>query len=145
MFVTILGRLAEQNDKAVTGFSSPFQDVPDGQWYTQYVAWAADKGIVFGYSDTVFAPDDPVTREQMAAIMVRYCDYMGIELGDEIEIAFSDADDISQWAKDIVGRAAAAGLMQGSNGRFSPKDTATRAEVAQLFTNFLKPLQNNQA
>jgi len=138
MFVTMLGRLAEQQDEDTDGYDNPFQDVPANLWYTKYVAWAADKGIVKGYSPTVFAPNDPVTREQMAALMVRFCDYMGIELRDDIAIDFADAASISDWAADDVGSAVAAGLMQGSNGLFRPKETATRAEVAQLFMNFMK-------
>jgi uncharacterized repeat protein (TIGR02543 family) len=139
MFVTVLGRLAEQKLEEVTsGFDNPFADVPEETWYTQYVAWAATKGIVLGYSPTRFGPNDLVTREQMAALLIRFCDYMGIELGDEIVINFTDADSISDWARESVNRAVAAGLMQGSDNLFRPKATASRAEVAQLFMNFMK-------
>jgi len=138
MFVTMLGRLAEKQNEDTAGFSNPFRDVPANQWYTKYVAWAADKNIVNGHSATVFAPNDPVTREQMAALMIRFCDYMGIELGSDTKIAFTDAASISGWAASDVESAAAAGLMQGANGLFRPKATATRAEVAQLFMNFMQ-------
>ncbi|MDR1158297.1 MAG: S-layer homology domain-containing protein [Oscillospiraceae bacterium] len=137
MFVTVLGRLAEKQGEEVAGFSHTFQDVPAGQWYTPYVAWAAGKGIVQGHSPTRFAPDETVTREQMAALIIRFCDALAIELGDDIEITFSDAGNISGWAEAAVVRAAAAGLMQGSNGRFRPLASSTRAEIAQLMMNFV--------
>ena len=136
-FVTILGRLAEKSGEITTGFENPFNDVKDGIWYTQYVAWGAAKGIVLGHSETTFAPNAPVTREQMAALLVRYADYMEIELKDDIEITFSDAGSIHEWAREDVARATAAGLMQGNQGRFRPLATGTRAEVAQLFMNFI--------
>lgn len=136
MFVTIIGRLAENMGETTTGYNNPFTaDVPAGEWYTQYVAWGAAKGIVLGYSSTEFGPDDPVTREQMAALIVRFCNYLKIDLDDSIDISFSDADSISDWALSSVEQAAAAGLMQGSNGQFYPTSTATRAEIAQLFMN----------
>lgn len=138
MFVTILGRLVEKSGETTTGFSNPFHDVPAGRWYTQYVAWGADKDIVRGYSATKFGPNDPVTREQMAVLLVRYADYMDIELKDDVAITFSDAGSISVWARESVDRAVAAGLMQGHQGMFKPLATATRAEVAQLFMNFVK-------
>jgi hypothetical protein len=138
MFVTILGRLAEQQGEKTMEFNNPFHDVPAVQYYTQYVAWAADKGIARGHSATRFAPDEPVTREQMAALMIRFCEHMDVALRDDINITFSDAGEIGEWAKDVVNRAAATGLMQGSNGHFRPQATATRAEVAQVFMNFLK-------
>ena len=135
MFVTILGRMAENMGEATTGFSNPFEDVPADEWYTQYVAWGADKDIVLGYSETEFGPDDPVTREQMAALIIRFCEYLKIDLDDSRSISFSDADSISDWAQDPVRKAAAAGLMQGSEGMFFPESAATRAEIAQLFMN----------
>ena len=138
MFVTILGRLAGQRGEVTAGFSNAFQDVPDGTWFTQYVAWAADKGIVLGHSPTAFAPNDPVTREQMAALMIRFCDYMEIVLIDHVDISFADADSISPWAHTSVMRAASVGLMQGDGGNFRPQATSTRAEVAQLFMNFME-------
>ncbi|MCL2164976.1 MAG: S-layer homology domain-containing protein, partial [Oscillospiraceae bacterium] len=139
MFVTVMGRLAESIGDTATGFSNPFSDVPADQYYTDYVAWAAAHDIVLGYDETTFGPDDYVTREQMAAIFVRFADYMGIELGDDIEKTFPDADSISGWAKESVERAVAAGLMQGdTNGMFQPLGTAIRSEVAQLFKNFVE-------
>jgi len=138
MFVTILGRMADNMLKTTTGFSNPFEDVYAGEYFTQYIAWAADNGIVAGYDETTFGPYDHVTREQMAALMVRFCEYLKVELDDSKIISFADAGDVSAWARESVRKAAAAGLMQGSNGRFYPRDTAMRAEIAQLFKNFVE-------
>ena len=137
MFVTIIGRLAEKRGEVTSGFKNDFKDVPDGAWYSQYVAWASDKAIVNGYSAKSFGPDDPVTREQMAALIIRFCDVYKIEPGHDTDIKFSDAGDISYWAQDPVNRVVAAGLMQGANGIFKPRASSTRAEVAQLFMNFI--------
>ena len=142
MFVTILGRMAESLGETTTGFGNPFEDVPAGEWYTQYVAWGADKGIVLGYSETEFGPDDPVNREQMAALMIRFCEYREIDLDDSRNISFSDVESISGWAKESVEKAVAAGLMQGSNGQFNPLGTATRAEIAQVFMNLSEAYLN---
>lgn len=78
MFVTILGRTA--GIEADMSAHSRFSDVPDSQWYTPYVGWADENGIVNGYSDKVFAPDDMVTEEQALVIVRRFCDVMGIVL-----------------------------------------------------------------
>jgi hypothetical protein len=137
MFVTIIGRLAEKRGEVTSGFNNGFKDVPDGAWYSQYVAWAADKAIVNGYNATSFGPNDPVTREQMAALIIRFCDVYKIEPGRDIDITFSDSGDISNWAQDPVNRVVAAGLMQGANGIFEPRASSTRAEIAQLSVNFI--------
>jgi hypothetical protein len=138
MFVTVIGRLAEKRGEETAGFDHAFGDVPAGEWYTPYVAWAANKGIVLGHSPTRFAPNEPVTREQMAALIIRFCDTLDIALGDDVDISFSDAGDVSAWAAASVTRAAAAGLMQGSGGRFRPQASSTRAEIAQLMMNFVE-------
>jgi hypothetical protein len=74
----------------------------------------------------------------MAALIIRFCDALEIELGNDTDITFSDAGDVSDWAEASVARAAAAGLMQGSNGRFRPLASSTRAEIAQLMMNFVE-------
>ena len=139
MFVTVLGRLAAIMGETVTGFANPFTDVPPGLWYTNYVSWGAARDIVKGFSPTIFKPRDSVTREQMAALFIRFADYMGLELDeDEIE-PFPDVSSIGAWAVDSVNSAAAAGLIEGDNqGLFRPRDTATRAEVATMFMRLVK-------
>lgn len=138
MFVTVLGRLAESQKLPISGGSNPFSDVPAGQWYSNYVVWAADKGLVQGYSASTFGPMDNITREQMAVLIVRVADFLGIQLEPKLNVSFSDMGQVSDWAKTAVNRAAVAGLMQGSNGAFNPKGLATRAEVAQVMMNLIK-------
>ncbi|MCQ4866364.1 S-layer homology domain-containing protein [Pseudoflavonifractor phocaeensis] len=132
MFVTVLARLAgaEVDDSE----SSDFRDVPTGQWYTGAVAWAAEKGIVKGVSDTMFAPTQVITREQMATMILRYTDYLKIKLPTtEREIRFDDDNEISDFAADAVLACQRAGLLQGvGSNRFNPQGTATRSQVAVL-------------
>lgn len=133
MFVTVLARLAgvEVDDSVSTGFS----DVPSGQWYTGSVAWAAENGIVEGTSDTTFTPNAPVTREQMAALIVRFAKWAGIEFPEDRGegVVFNDASSISDFAKDDVEACRKAGILNGvSDGVFSPKTGATRAQVSAV-------------
>lgn len=135
MFVTVIGRLAgvEVNKNVNTAF----KDVKKNKYYTGYVKWAADNGIVNGVSKTEFAPDAAITREQICAMIVRYCDYAKIDLKatKKAEI-FRDADEISNYALNSVLLCQKAGLVQGRGNRyFQPKATATRAEVAQIIMN----------
>jgi len=138
MFVTVLGRLAEQSGETVTGYSNTFTDVPAGQWYSDYVSWAAAKELVEGYDQSTFGTGDNITREQMAVLMIRFSDYMDIELNTSGTVRFTDMASVSDWARDGVLDAASAGLINGhEDGSFGPKDTATRAQVATVFMNFL--------
>jgi len=140
MFVTVLGRYAESVGESISGYSNGFNDVSGGQWYTNYVSWASTKGIVKGYSDTLFGPNDSITREQMAAIIVRFADYMGIKLSSAGSVSYSDASSISDWAAESVKSVSAAAIMQGSSGMFRPLGTATRAEVAQVLMNLIESI-----
>ena len=119
---------------SVTG-GSPFTDVPDGRWYTPPVTWAAASGIVNGYGNGQFGPDDSITREQLTVMLWRYA---GSLAATEKELHFSDADGISGYALDAMRWAVENGIMDGyGNGLLSPQDLATRAQVAQMLKNFL--------
>ena len=134
-FVTALGRLSMVDTSmfVVSGFS----DVPAGEWYAPYVMWASQNGIVGGYGDGKFGPDDSITREQMCAILIRYSDLMGIELANGAEVKFVDAQDVSLWAVSAVERASVAGLINGvGDGKFLPQGTASRAHVSTIIMNF---------
>ena len=141
MVVTVLYRL--DGEPAVTGIETPFEDVPADEWYTDAVAWAYDEGIVSGMTPTTFAPTDPVTREQMAAMLMRYCcvnttvkDEMLPELRAALAEVFSDSDTISDWATLAVCSCVEAGLMNGdAAGTFRAKDSMSRAECAQIMMN----------
>ncbi|MBR5783108.1 MAG: leucine-rich repeat protein [Clostridia bacterium] len=135
MFVTVLGRLhgVDVSSKAKTEFT----DVEKGTYYIGYVAWAAKNNIVNGVTNTTFCPDQNVTREQICTMIVRYCNYAGIELKATVEeVLFRDADKISPFAWNSVGICQKAGLVQGvGDNYFAPTADASRAEVAQILKN----------
>jgi hypothetical protein len=120
--------------------SQPFPDVSAGAWYADAVAWAAASGIVYGFQDGSFGPKKPITREQMITILYRYTgDYNGCDVSGTGDLsAFSDADRIGSYALDSMSWAVGSGYIQGmGDGILAPKGTATRAQVAQLFMNYL--------
>ena len=140
MFVTVLGRAA--GVEAAENARSSFTDVADGQWYTPYVDWANENGIVLGYDSETFGAADPVTREQMAAILYRYAKYRG-ENVTTVDVtkfrAFTDADQVSDYAKAPMTWATDKGMINGmGDGSLAPQRTSTRAEVAQVIMNFDK-------
>ena len=132
MLVTILYRMEQMPE--VTDAVNPFDDVKDGTWYTQAVVWAASEGIVNGISESSFAPDTPITREQIAAILYRYA---GSAPVNGSLLKFSDVYSVSQYAYDAVTWAVSEGIIAGSNGRLNPKDNATRAEIATILCRYL--------
>ncbi|GEM_PF-2429626 len=140
MFVTVLGRMYEQDGGNISNYSSSrFNDVEGGSWYCNYVEWAAENGIVNGYGDSLFGTNDSITREQMCAIIVRYCDFANVDLDKvEDEVTFADALDIAAWAQADVTACQQAGLIEGNDNSFKPKGTATRAEVATILMRFDK-------
>ena len=134
MFVTILGRMAGVREQDYPGVS--FQDVEGGSWYAPYVEWGAKNGIVNGMEPGIFAPNSPVTREQMAALITRYADSAGFDLpaGVSAVAAFRDAGSISGWAFESVERMRQTALLSGDpQGNFNPLSGATRAEAATVF------------
>ena len=137
MLVTVLYRLENAEN---TSYKSKFTDVPDGEWYTDAVNYAAANGIVTGISDTEFAPNANVTREQTAAILYRYAKMKGYDVSGAAELsAFSDADTISNWALDSFRWANKAELIGGvSETELSPKANTTRAQLAAILMRFLE-------
>ena len=135
MIVTILYRL--EGSPAVTGTSS-FVDVPAGQWYTDAVNWAAANQIVKGTSATTFAPNDSITREQMAAILYRYAQYKGYDVTKKADLSgYSDNSQVSAYAKDALAWANAAKLINGvTNTTLVPQGNATRAQVSAILHRF---------
>lgn len=137
MFVTVLGRMSgvKVSHKVRTAFS----DVKQGQWYTGYVKWASDNGIVNGVSKTRFAPDENVTREQICKMVAEYSSVSGITLKTiNREVTFRDNDKISGWAKKYVKKCQTAGIVGGDNGYFYPLNNATRAEVATILMRYIQ-------
>ena len=132
--VTILHRLEGQPAAGEAAFS----DVPAGQWYTEAVAWAAANSIVNGVSDTTFAPNDPVTREQMAAILYRYAQYKGYDVTASGDLSgYTDAGAIRPYAEAAMAWANGAGLITGvSDTTLQPRGNSTRAQVATILMRF---------
>ena len=131
MIVTILYRL--ENEPAVSG-DLPFTDVESGAWYADAVAWAAANDIVNGTSATTFAPNSPITREQMAAILYRYAAYKGYDVSQKADLSgYTDAASISGYAKDALAWANAQKLITGvTDTTLNPQGSATRAQVATI-------------
>lgn len=140
MIVTILWRL-EGSPTAQTAMT--FRDVKSGKWYTDAIGWAAENGIVTGYSAASFGPDDKITREQMAAILYRYCQYKGIDVSEKADLsAYVDASSVSSWAKDALAWANAAGLITGMPGnKLAPKGSAVRCQTATILMRFRESIQ----
>lgn len=135
MLVTVLYRMANPGEKAN---NHNFADVPAGQWYTDAVAWAAENNIVSGITNTEFAPDSDISREQMALIIYRFAKNQGYDVSGKADISFfSDTNDISDWALDALCWANNTELVNGtSETTLSPKATATRAQIATILMRF---------
>ena len=140
-FAKILAAASGESNSSYTGKTS-FSDVSPSAWYASYVQWAYEKGIVKGISDTSFAPEANITREQMAAMICRYAAYKGVNLPQtNNRLNFKDDASISGWAKNNVYAMQQAGIINGytdGNGYiFKPQGNATRAEAAKMISAFL--------
>ena len=138
MLVTVLYRAAGAPDMSNEIWGYPFEDVDAESWYGAAVYWARNNDIIQGYSDEKFAPNEPVTREQMAAILYRYAQFKIISTDETGDLSqFTDSDSISEWAKNSVDWAIGKGLLTGKgNGILDPTGNATRAEVAAMLQRF---------
>lgn len=138
MLVTVLYRV--EGEPEVTG-TATFEDIDKDGYYAEAIVWGQQNGIIKGYSDTEFAPDQNITREQIAAIMHRYAKYKGIDTTEEekTDIYFyTDYDDISGYAIPSVQYVVGSGLMQGKTAvTFHALDNATRAEIAAILHRFV--------
>ncbi len=136
MMVTVLWRL---DGKPAPGEADGFDDVPADQWYSKAVSWAAANGIVGGYGDGKFGPNDPITREQMAVILYRYCSFKGYETSESADISrYDDAQSVNFWAREAMCWANGTGLIRGmTETTLAPQETATRAQVATILMRFV--------
>ena len=137
MMATILWRM--EGSPAPKGKNS-FTDVEAGKWYADAITWTAENGIFAGYGKDKFGPDDPITREQLAAIFYRYADYKGYDLTVKGNLdKFKDADKITDYAKTAMQWAVGSGLVNGKSGNLlDPQGTATRAEIAAMLHRFIE-------
>lgn len=139
-FVTVLGRVAGACPE--DGPRLMFRDVSAEAYYEPYVRWAAEEGLVSGYTDGSFGPDQPMTRQDMAVILARYLTRLGVELPAGETAAFADMEQVSDYAKAGVELARTAGLVHaGDDGNFYPERNVTRAEAAEAFYQLDRALE----
>lgn len=135
MMATILWNYA---GKPQTG-NTVFTDVANNTWYTDAINWAAINGIVSGYGNSLFGPNDEITREQMAVMLYNYTKFIEVDLPQKRIGIFVDDAQISTWAKESVDFMYAADIINGKgNNDFDPQGRATRAEVAVMMRNFME-------
>ena len=136
MIVSILNRL----EGGPTAEAAGFTDVADGDWYAEAVNWAASEGIVNGFEDNTFRPNDPITREQLAAMLMNYAAWKGEDVSARADLSgYNDAASVSSWAAETVQWAVAEGLISGMPGNLlEPQGSATRAQVAAILERFLE-------
>ncbi|MCI8539346.1 MAG: hypothetical protein HFF18_11925 [Oscillospiraceae bacterium] len=133
MLATVLYRLEGQPDQALT---SMYGDVSEDAWYADSIAWAAENGIVNGYGNGQFGPNDSVTREQFVVMLWRY---VGSPEAKAHDLAFADADQVSGYATEALCWAVENGVLNGKgSNQLDPGGTATRAEAAQMLKNFME-------
>ena len=137
MMATILWRM---EGSPVPKGKNSFTDVEAGKWYADATTWTAENSIFAGYGKDKFGPDDPITREQLAAIFYRYADYKGYDLTVKGNLdKFKDADKITDYAKTAMQWAVGSGLVKGKSGNLlDPQGTATRAEIAAMLHRFIE-------
>ena len=137
--------LYNMSDRPRVYAQKAFDDVVEGQWYYDAVNWAKAVGVCNGTSETEFSPNDPVTREQLAAFLYRYavlCGYTCIASGDLS--GFSDRNRISDYAREPIQLAVGAGIINGTSPTtLEPRSNATRAEIATMLCRLVDFLTNN--
>lgn len=136
-FITLLAKMDNININKYK--ADNFTDVPSDAWFNPYVDWASKNGITSGTSETTFAPNDNITREQMAVMIERFANYKGFKLdNNKDQINFTDNANISSYAISSVSKVQQAGIINGRpDGSFAPKSNATRGESAQMIYTML--------
>ncbi len=136
MLATILWRM---EDSPVVNYLLNFNDVAEGQWYTEAIRWAASEEIVGGYGDGSFRPGDAVSREEMAAIFYRYAQHKGydVSIGEETNIlSYADAAMISEYAIPAMQWACGAGVLEGNGQLLMPQADTPRCQAAAVLMRF---------
>jgi hypothetical protein len=140
MLVTVLGRLAGANPE--TDVTASFEDVPNGQYYTAYAAWAREEGIVSGMGGNKFSPNAAITRQDLAALLMRYSDSSGAQFPVTLRYApFADEALVADYARAAAETLYSGGVITGKSGNlFDPRGNATRAEVAAVMHRFAEAI-----
>ncbi len=140
MLVTVLWRSAGEPEAETADFT----DVPGDQWYSEAVAWAAEQGVVTGYTDGTFRPDHQITREQLATILYRFTKLTEMDPADRGDLdVFPDREDVQSYAEEALQWAVGKGLVNGiydshtEQTYLRPRGSATRAQVATILMRFL--------
>ena len=134
MIVTVLWRM---EGEPVVNAVNMFADVENGTWYSDAVVWAEANGIVNGYGDGRFGPEDSITREQLAAIIARYARFLGCEMPVEESAEYDDFDAVSDWAVNDVCSLTSLGIIEAEEGNtFAPKSDALRYQIAKALHRF---------
>ncbi|MGE4485970.1 MAG: S-layer homology domain-containing protein, partial [Oscillospiraceae bacterium] len=141
MFATVIGRLYERSYGEIEAADThSFTDCDYDDYYGKYVDWAAEEGVIGGYGNGEFRPNDQISREQMATILYRFADFLGVlPSGMDTALDYPDAGDISSWAESAALYCRSTDIITGRNGgSFAPQGTATRAEVAVILERFIE-------
>ena len=140
---TIAQILYAQSGKPTVDSKSDFTDVKEDKWYSDAVAWAAEEGVVAGYTDGTYKPDDPITRQQMVAILYKYAQLNGYDTTANGDLSkFKDADKLSKYAVTPMKWAVGHGVISGTDVGLEPNATATRAQVAVILQAFDKNVKD---
>lgn len=138
------GKFTMPNDSVVVTVTfekkgEPFYDVRPGDWFYDAVTWASKNGIVLGVTEDTYRPNDPVTREQLAAILFRYADYKGYDRSASADLTgYADYAEVSAYAVPALRWACGCGIIDGSAGKLDPRSGATRAQLATMLMRFDK-------
>lgn len=138
MIATILWRMA---GSPVVNYAMTYTDVAQGQWYSEAIRWAASEGIVGGYGNGLFGTNDPITREQFAAMLYRFAQEQGydVSIGENTNIlSYTDVADLSEYAISAMQWAVGAGIINGTGdgSTLTPQGQATRAQAAVMLMRF---------
>ena len=134
--VTVLYRLEGTPEVELT---EQFTDVAEGAWYAEAVAWAYANGITTGVTETAFAPNASVTREQVVVFLARYAEFKGIDTASAYDLSdFADASSVKAYATSAFAWAVENGIINGMDGRLAPNATSTRAQIATILMRFME-------
>lgn len=136
--VTVFYRLADRWETGL-GKKLNFNDTSASAWYADYLGWAVEEEIVSGYPEGDFRPNAPISRQELAKLVVVFLNYIIADVNAESTIdAFTDAKNFPKWSREYIEELRATGLLTGDEaGRFNPEKSATRAELASLLARML--------